>query len=249
MKRFFVLLILISLAGTAFVQAQVAGGYFDKLFEMYEEERWEDCAFRADRLLNRNKYSGDPELYLYLAMAYHQIYQDTSLNRMPEYEDAYEDALKNLVRAKRKDRYGEYFPDNNFVIKDIVESGVPVMLEYTRKGRYSKAYAVLRRLLRLSDDPGLTFYQAALDFYNYNENEAEDAMYTYMPKYDSIVNASAEYTKPLLANSMSLYFDFLVEEYEIDSARSIIVIAHKYFPTDTAIERRYNIKTDSLRYD
>jgi hypothetical protein len=249
MKRFILLLFVISLSGTAFVQGQVVGGYFDKLFEMYEQGQWEDCAFRADRLLNRNKYSGDPELYLYLAMSYHQIYQDTALSKLPEYDDAYEDALKNLVRAKRKDRYGEYFPDNNFVIKDIVKSGVPVMLEYANNGRYSKAYAVLRRLMRLSDDAGLKFYQAALDFYNYNENEAEDAMYVYIPKCDSIVHASADYTRPLIANGMSLYFDFLVEEYEIDSARTIIVLAHKHFPEDTAIERRYNIKTDSLLYD
>ncbi|MFO7880008.1 MAG: hypothetical protein ACQES0_08775 [Bacteroidota bacterium] len=248
MKRFLPLLML-ALMSVQLSQAQVVGGYFDKLAEKYEAGEYEDCAFKADRMLNRNKYSGDPELYLYMAMSYHKISQDTALNKLPEYSKAYDNAVKNLVRAKRKDRYGEYFPDNNFVIREIVKSGIPVMLEYSREGRYSKTYSMLRSFERLTDDAGLVFYKSVMDFFNYNEREAEDAMYKYMPVFDSVVTASADYSKPLIADGMKRYFDLLTEDYLIDSAAYIIRQAYAHFPEDTAIKRRYDMELDSLRYE
>ncbi|MDA3820981.1 MAG: hypothetical protein PF590_11045 [Candidatus Delongbacteria bacterium] len=229
--------------------SQVVGGYFDKLAEMYENEEWEDCIDRADKLLGKKKYAGDPELYLYQALAYYQISRDSTLAKLTEYKGAYMDALKNLNRAVKKDKYGEYFPENNFIIEDIIKAGIPMILNYSADNDYSKINSLLRNFMSLSEDPGLVFYNGVMDFFNYNEREALETMDKMLPAFDSVKNYAADYTQPLLPDGMKHYFDLLVKEYELDSAEHIIKIAHDHFPGDTAIERRYQMNLDSLRYD
>lgn len=228
---------------------QVVGGYFDKLADMYENEEWEDCAKRAEKLLNRNKYSGDPELYLYQAMAYYQISKDADLSELRQYRNAYTDALKHLVRAYKKDKYGEYFPQNNFIIEDFIKTGVPKLIEYSENEQYNKSSSLLRSFLRLSEDPGVKFYNAVMDLFSFNKRDALETMDTMLPEFDSIKRATSENTKPLLPDGMKHYFDLLIDEYELDSAKNIIKIAHKQFPNDTAIDRRYQMNLDSLKYE
>lgn len=246
MKKFLLVLL------TAFFfinvsEAQVVGGYFENLAEYYELEQWEDCAFKADRLLLRPKYEGDPELYLYMAMSYHKIYEDTSLNQYPEYVNAYEIALKNLVKAKRKDKVGEYFPANNFVVEDIVRSGIPIMLEFAYNGRFSKSASMMRSFMRVTDDEGFYFYNGCVSFFNYDEKNGRQVMDSIMPRFREIVAKSKPEMKPVLADGIKLYFDFLLEEYDIDSAENIITMSADLFPNDTAILCRSLMDFDSLR--
>ena len=210
-------------------------------------EQWEDCAFKADRLLLRPKYEGDPELYLYLAMSYHQIYLDTSLNKYPEYEKAYDIALKNLVKAKRKDKVGEYFPANNFVIEDIVRSGIPIMLDFAYDGRFSKAASMMRSFMRLTDDEVFYFYNGCISFFNFDEKTGREVMDSVMPRFKDIAVKSKPEMKPVYADGIKLYFDYLLEEYDIDSAENIIELSTDIFPNDTALLRRSLMDFDSLR--
>ncbi|MGC9331763.1 MAG: hypothetical protein ACP5DZ_07815 [Bacteroidales bacterium] len=248
MKRLLMLFVFI-LSLSVVGKSQVVGGYFDELAEMYENEEWEDCIKKADKLLGKKKYAGDPELYLYQALAYYQISMDTSLAKLTAYRGAYMDALKNLNRAVKKDKYGEYFPENNFIIEDIIKAGITTILNYSAKNDFSKINSLLRNFISLSKDPGFVFYKGVMDFFNNNEREALETMDKMLPAFDSVKNHAADYTQPLLLDGMKHYFDLLIKEYEIDSAEHIIKIAHDHFPGDTAIERRYQMNLDSLRYD
>ncbi|MDA3910113.1 MAG: hypothetical protein PF448_01985 [Bacteroidales bacterium] len=229
--------------------AQVVGGYFDKLAELYEQGQYEDCAFKSDRMTLRGKYSSDPEVYLYLAMSYHQIYLDTVLNKYPEYEKAYELALKNLVKAKRYDKVGEYFPNNDFAIHDIVKSGIPIMLAYTWDGKHSKAASMMRSFARLKEDQSLYFYSGAVGFFNYDKKLGNEVVDSILPNFPQVVKKARPEMKPVLADGIRLYFDYLMEDYYIDSAENLIEIATDFFPEDTALLRRSFMPFDSLRYE
>lgn len=251
MKRFglhtFIIVMLVILPFS--MKAQVVGGYFDKLAEYYEQGMWEDCAFKADRYLLRAKYASDPELYLYMAMSYHQIYLDTMLNKYPEYENAYDNALKNLVKAKRKDKVGEYFPNNDFVIHDIVKSGIPIMLAYTWDGKYSKAASMMRSFARLTEDESLYFYNGTIAFYNYDKKLGEEVIDSVLNRFPEVVGKAKPEMKPVLADGIRLYFDYLMDEYYIDSAENLIDMATDMFPNDTALLRRSFMPFDSLKYE
>ena len=243
------LMILIFVGAFNSVDAQVVGGYFDKLAEFYEQEQYEDCAFKADRMTLRGKYSSDPEIYLYLAMSYHQIYLDTVLNKYQEYENAYELALKSLVKAKRYDKVGEYFPNNDFVVHDIVKSGIPIMLAYTWDGKYRKASSMMRSFDRLKEDQSLYFYSGAIGFFNYDKKLGNEVMDSILPYFPQVVKNARSEMKPVLADGIRLYFDYLMEDYYVDSAENLIEMATDFFPEDTALLRRSFMPFDSLRYE
>jgi hypothetical protein len=249
-KQFAQILMLLIIAGIFnSSNAQVVGGYFDKLAEYFEQGEYEDCAFRADRLSNKNKYSGDPEIYLYLAMSYHQIYLDTTLNKYPEYQNAYDLALKNLVKAKRYDKVGEYFPNNDFVVHDIVKSGIPLMLAFTWDGKYSKASSMMRSFERLKEDQSLYFYSGTVGFFNYDKKLGNEVMDSILPHFPQVVKKARPEMKPVLADGIRLYFDYLMDDYYVDSAENLIEMATDYFPEDTALLRRSFMPFDSLRYE
>ncbi|MFW5805429.1 MAG: hypothetical protein ACOCVX_02765 [Bacteroidales bacterium] len=248
MKRLTLLLLLIFTFYAAGM-SQVVGGYFDKLADMYENEEWEDCAKRSNKMLNKKKYAGDPELYLYQALAYYQISQDSDLSKLPEYRNAYMEAIKTLTRAVKKDKYGEYFPENNFIITDIIKAGIPMLLDYSANKNFNKINSLLRNYLNLSEDPALVFYQAVMDIMGHNQRDGLETMSAMLPALDSVERNSEAHTKPLLPDGMKHYFDLLIEEYEIDSAKRVIKIAHDEFPGNEAIDKRYQMNLDSLRYD
>lgn len=228
-------------------RSQVVGGYFDKLADLYEQGLWEDCAFKADRMLLREKYVNEPEVYLYMAMSFHQIYLDPELNQYPEYKSAYKIALKNIVKAKRKDKVGEYFPANQFVIDDIIKSGIPQMLEYTSIGKFSKSASMLRSFMRLNSEETFYFYNGAISFFNYDEKNGRNVMDSVMNHVKSMIdNAKPEY-KSVISDGFRLYFDYLIDEYDIDSAENIVKFAEEIFPNDTVFINRSKMDFDSLR--
>lgn len=249
-KQFTLLFVILIFAGLfSSANAQVVGGYFDKLAEFYEQGQFEDCAFKADRMTLRGKYSSDPEVYLYLAMSYHQIYLDTMLNKLPEYEKAYDLALRNLVKAKRYDKVGEYFPNNDFVVHDVVKSGIPIMLAYTWDGKHSKAASMMRSFGRLKEDQSLYFYSGAIGFFNYDRKLGEEVMDSILPIFPQVVKKARPEMKPVIADGIRLYFDYLMDDYYVDSAENLIEMATDYFPEDTALLRRSFMPFDSLRYE
>ncbi|MEA1874767.1 MAG: hypothetical protein U9N51_10135 [Bacteroidota bacterium] len=249
-KQITLSLLLFLLIGTiSSAGAQVVGGYFDKLADYYEQEQYEDCAFKADRMTLRGKYSSDPEVYLYLAMSYHQIYLDTVLNKYPEYKKAYDLALKNLVKAKRYDKVGEYFPNNDFVVHDIVKSGIPKMLAYSWDGKHSRAASMMRSFARLKEDQSLYFYSGTIGYFNYDKKLGNEVMDSIIPVLSQVVKKARPEMKPVLADGIRLYFDYLMDDYYVDSAENLIEMATDLFPEDTALLRRSFMPFDSLRYE
>ncbi len=232
---------------TASLNAQVVGGTFDNLADMYELEEWEDCIFKANRLASRSKNENNPELYLYIAMSYHKISKDPDLSQLPEYKKAYDIALKNLMKAKRKDKEGEFFPANNFVVEDILKTGIPMMLECSYQGKYSKALSYLRNFMRITDNQALYYYSGSLAFYNSDKKTGYQVMDSIVPNLKNYVEKAKPEMKPIWADGTKLYFDYLLDDYSIDEAENIIGISTDLFPEDTAILRRSLIDFDALK--
>ncbi|MBQ2352264.1 MAG: hypothetical protein II394_08640, partial [Bacteroidales bacterium] len=105
--------------------AQVKNGVHSKLAKYFENEQWEDLAFKCDKMMVLEKYKNDAELYLYSAYAYAKIFtmcldDPKLLDKTPEYLQSYDLALRYSVNAKKKDKKTKIlFPDNDDLLKDI----------------------------------------------------------------------------------------------------------------------------------
>lgn len=229
-----------------FSYSQVVDGYFDDLAESYENGKYAECLSDADKLLNKKKYSGDPELYLYKAIAYNQISKDPKLSRKSEYSRAYREALDNLVRAIQKDRYGEYFPDNDFIIEDIMNTGLKLTDSLIKSEKYNKAIVYYRKMMRVCNDFGLYFMKAVLDIYTYNERGGVDWLEDAFFDFDAAMDTVSDNTRYLVKDGFVYFFDYLVKEEEFDSAKNVIKRAQLYFPDASEIKKR---KEKELSYD
>lgn len=236
----------------------VVGGYHDKLADYYDEGHYLDCAFKADRMLMKSKYKKDAEVYLYLAISKHQIYllsikDPQILLDNDEHKDAYDDALKYADYAKKRDRrVGEFFPNNDHFLKEIVYTGLPICEQYIAEERYSKASSYYRKFLKLIDNHHILFMKGVMDLYNndsYSANEIFTEVYEAL-KTKSLTKDSK--TEHLMPQGFNMYHDYLMKTdsvYYSDSAFNVIKLANKHYPKNPDILIRldkHKVQTDTI---
>ncbi len=248
MKKTIVFLIAFLItAGFNISTAQVKNGYHDKLAALYEEGQYQDCAFKAERMLLKEKYKSDPEVYLYLAMCYNKIHHlvnadPTLLYDDPELEKAYNLALKYAIDAKKRDRRGgEFFPDNNDILDEVVYSGLPMADQMILEKKYSKAVSLYRKFLRIVNNTHITFIKGVLDLYLLDRVSARESIEEFFEAAKANELPNNENTHYLMQKGFVLYYDFLMQEdsvYLADSAKQILRMGLKYFPDDYEINQR-----------
>jgi len=148
--------------------AQVKNGVHSKLAKFFENEQWEDLAFKCDKMMVQEKYKSDAELYLYSAYAYAKIFtmcleEPKLLDKTPEYLQSYNLALRYSVYAKKKDKKAKIlFPDNDDLLKEIAVIGMYYVDHYTSIKKYSKANSKVRKMLKTYSDDNFIALQGCL---------------------------------------------------------------------------------------
>jgi len=247
MKVFLIITVAVLAGASIPARAQVKNGYHDKLAALYEAGQYQDCAFKAERMLLKEKYKSDPEVLLYIAISYNKIYlmtkaDETIITEDPEYAKAYDNALKYAIDAKKRDRKGgEFFPDNNELLEEIVYSGLPIADQYLLEKRYSKAQSLFRKFLRLVDNKHITFIKGVLDLYGLDKVAANEAFTEFFTALNSNSIPKNDNTEYLMQKGFVMYYDFLIAEdsaYLADSAKFILRQGLKLFPDDYEINQR-----------
>ncbi len=160
MRRLVVAILLIASVFTLCISAnaQVKNGVHTKLGKLFENEQWEDLAFKCDKMMVQEKYRNDAELYLYSAYSYAKIFtmcldDPKLLDKTPEYLQSYDLALKYSVFSKKKDKKTKtLFPDNNDLLKEIAVIGMYYVDHYVSVGKYAKANSKVRKMLKTYSD-------------------------------------------------------------------------------------------------
>lgn len=264
LRKLFIIVLIPMITGIYFnmfnpLSAQVVeGGYHDKLSNYYEEGHYLDCAFKADRMLMKSKYKKDPEVYLYLAISKHQIYllsikDPQILLDNKEHKNAYDDALRNADYAKKRDRrVGEFFPNNDHLLKEIVYSGLPICEQYIAEERYTKALSYYRKFLKIIDNHHILFMKGVMDMYNndaYNANEVFKEVFEALRTKTLTKDSNTEHLMP---QGFNMYYDYLMKTdsiYYADSAYNVLKFGTKHFPKNPDILLRlenHKLQTDTI---
>lgn len=228
--------------------AQVVGGKHKKLAHYYENEQWEDCNFKADRMILQDKYSNDAEVYLYLASTYSKIFlmglRDTMLiYKVPQYVNSYKLALKYSVTAKKKDRKAKfYFPANNFMLEEIAITGIYYIDHYMSVNKLPKASSYMRKILRTYNDVNLYFMHGVLCSMTGDTATGNPVIREVFKTMDTNRPDSVANTEFIMIDAFDHYVNFLVKQEQplSDSARSVITRALRYFPGDELLS--YDLK-------
>jgi hypothetical protein len=246
MKKFVFVVGLLVFA--TYTNAQVIDGIHDKLAEFYAAERWEDCCFKADRMILQEKYQNDPEVYLYLAASYTRIFlmglEDTTLiYKVPEYVNAYKYALKYSVVAKKKDKKAKfYFPKNDFMLEEIAIAGIHYIDHYLSIKKPSKANSYMRKIMKTYTDVNLYFMHGVLSCMSADSVTGRTVIDSVFYTMDKARPKTVSKTEFIMVDAFDHYVGFLLNRPVplTDSARNIVMRGLRYFPGDELLS--YDLK-------
>lgn len=238
MKKFVLLFIILSAATLS--RAQVIDGVHDKLAEYYAEQRWEDCAFKADRMILQEKYQNDAEVYLYLASSYAKIFlmglEDTALlYKVPEYVNAYKNALKYSVIAKKKDKKAKfYFPKNDFMLEEIAITGIYYIDHYMAIKKTPKASSFMRKIMKTYTDVNILYMHGVLCAMTGDTTTGFPVIRDVYKTMDTQRPKNVANTEFIMVDAFDYYINHLInrEVPLTDSARNVANRGLRYFPGD-----------------
>lgn len=251
MKKILIILYLVIIAFTGF--SQVKGGVHSKLAKYYKNQQWEDCAFKADRMILKPKYEKDAEVYLYLAASYNKIFlmclEDTTLlYKVPDYVNAYTYALKYSVKSKKLDKKsGILFPKNDFLLEEIAISGIYYIDHYVSIGKFAKAASFMRKIQKTYNDDNLNFYLAVLSLKANDLATAKPILTEIFLKLDNESKRESKNTDFIMIDAFDMYVSHLLSQEPplLDSANNVAQRAAKVFTNDELVKYLLNISNNT----
>lgn len=233
-KQSFLLSIILLTTGSAL--SQVVGGMNFKLEKLYMEEKYEDVAYKGIALVENDKYKNDPEIYLYVAMAWYEISQMNDDAMKEEYPKALQDAFKYAAKFAKKDKEGVWYEDNADFFEDLKKAGIADAAQYIEddKKRRNAVSAYKYMTKAMPDDPNLLFFKGVLEYMNRNTGQAERdvsmAMTALIQKYEDSKYRPSKASAPTLEDGMIRWADIMLEQNYADSAKKTINWGLKFFP-------------------
>ncbi len=86
-------------------------------------EEYDKCVYKAERYSQKDKYSREPEPYLYMALCFYQAHvQPEKFDQ--EFDDPLKDALKYAYKFRKKDKEGKLYESNKDLLDKIREEAL-----------------------------------------------------------------------------------------------------------------------------
>ena len=229
--------------------AQVVGGMNFKLEKLFIAEKYEDVAYKGMNMVENDKYKKDPEIYLYISMAWYQISQMNDEEMEEEYPKALRDAFKYAAKFAKKDKEGVWAEDNSDFFEDLKKAGIADAAQWIdddRKRRNAVSnYKYMTKAM--PDDPNLLFFKGVLEYMNRNAGQADRdismAMAALIKKYENPKYRPSKASKGILEDGLMRWADIMMEQSYADSARKTMDYAIQFFPESEKIAA----KAESLK--
>ncbi|MCB9185795.1 MAG: hypothetical protein H6601_03530 [Flavobacteriales bacterium] len=215
---------------------QVVGGMNFKLEKLFIEEKYEDVAYKGISMVESDKYKKDPEVYLYIAMAWYEISQMNDEAMEEEYPKALQDAFKYAAKFASKDKEGVWYEDNADFFENLKKAGIADAAQYVddERKRRNAVSAYKYMVKAMPDDPNILFYKGVLEQLNRNTGQAErdinQAMGMLVTKYADSKYRPSKASKPALEEGFIRWADIMMEQNYADSAKKTINWGLQFMP-------------------
>ena len=244
MKKFLFIIVSILLL-VSYSSAQIKNGSQKKLAKFYDNQAWEDCAFKAERMILLPKNEKDAEIYLYLAASYNKIFllcieDQEYLNSNPEYLESYTYALKHSVTAKKRDKKQKrFFPANDHILEEIAISGIFYIENYVKvKKKPSKANSYARKIMKTYNDDNIYFMHGVLSAMLNDMLTANEVFTEVYHRMDSIQN-TAQNIKPqkttfYMIEAYDYYAEYMLNQEvpKVQELKDFIEKGLSYYPNN-----------------
>ena len=200
---------------------------FTKLKEMYEKEKYEDCAFKAETMTMKDKFRSAPEPYLFLAMCNWRIHEIGGEQLELDYPKAYADAFKYAGKFRKKDKKKKLFEEYKEFFDQLKDAGVRDAIDFYLSNDFRKASSTLKKVYKVvPESTAIKFSKGVCDLKANNLSEGglwikESSIELQKLAKDGSFEKDPA-TDEMLADAFVIYSDYLIEKSNADSARSTI---------------------------
>lgn len=203
---------------------------YQKLRDLFEEGKYEDCAFKAEGYSLKDDMKKDAEPYLFLSMSLYQLSMLSS--KEMEYPKAFDDAFKYAAKAAKYDKSGSIISDNEDYFEELKEAGIKEANNYFKSGNYSKTAKCLDRVLDFCpEDNYVRLTKGMCDILARNNGEGSMELKTAFTTINEYpLHKSSETSQKLLSQAFIQYSEYLNTENMKDSAKSTIDVAKVILP-------------------
>lgn len=213
--------------------AQVVDGEESKLMKLWEKEKYEDIAYKADAMTDKDRKNA--ELYLWGSMAWYEVSQSTDPKVMEYYKDPFKDALKSAGKFVKYDK--DNLKDSNMdYLNMLKKTALEQCTSLMKEGDYRKATYTYKYLTEIFPmDDGILYMKGVADAHNNNTFEAERTLKAAIEgmKMDYVPDDNV---KPAMAETLVMFSDLLVKNEYPDSAKAVLNMADKYVPNNDVIK-------------
>jgi len=231
------------------VSAQVVGGMNFKLEKLYMEEKYGTVISKGEGMIESDKYKKDPEIYLYISMAFYELSQSNDEEIEEDYPKALRNALKYASKFAKKDKDGVWMEDNADFFEDLKKAGIADAAQWIgdeRKMRNAvSGYKYMTKAI--PDDYNLLFFKGVLEHMNRNVGQAErdiqQAMNGIIPLYAQERYRPSKASAPVLEDGLLRWADIMMEQNYADSAKKTVNWALQFFPESEKVQA----KAESLK--
>ena len=219
---------------------QVNNGTFEKLAKSYNKMDYENCLFKAIDYTYSDKTKKEPEPYLYIAMCYYELSLSEEPYIQEDYPKALKDAIKYLVKFKKKDKTKEMYNQNLDNINKIIDTYYEEANEFYKLESYKKAAYNYGQLANLEDSNyDLLFIQGVCYALVNNNNGIMKSFRVSIPEMHKLLAENSikvnSKIKSQFLDAFIKYADYLIENDETDSATSTLTLGTKVLPSNSVL--------------
>ncbi len=226
------------------VSAQVVGGMNFKMEKLYMEEKYGTIISKGEGMIESDKYKKDPEIYLYISMAFFELSQSNDEDIEEDYPKALRNALKYASKFAKKDKDGVWMEDNADFFEDLKKAGIADAAQWIgdeRKMRNAvSGYKYMTKAI--PDDYNLLFFKGVLEYMNRNVGQAErdiqQAMNGLIPLYAKERYRPSKASAPVLEDGFLRWTDIMLEQNYADSAKKTINWGLQFFPDSEKLKKK-----------
>ncbi len=223
MKKFILYTLLLTFCCTVFNSYAQQTDEFEKLKKLYIERKYEACLMKSEKYIYNEKTKREPIPYLYLSKSYYEL----SLSEDPDIQEYYTKALKNAIKYAikfvQKDKKGIYTNMSTEFFNKLIKSYLETIQEEYESGKYIKASANFKQLLKLKEDNHVLFAKGICNSMNNNPAEANKDITLALKNLKSNAGVNSILNSEIIFINYGIdYTDYLIRNEKVDSALSTI---------------------------
>lgn len=227
-----------------FTASLTFGQNYDELLELIVDEKYERCLYKAVKYTENDKTKKDPLPYAYMSMAFFRISQSDDPDLQDKFPKASKEAIKYLVKFRKKDKEDEFVAEFEDYISEVREATIAEAEQHSDEDKYTKSKGLYKNLTDIDEkDPGAWLMRAYSEWMMKSKKDAKNSWDMAKQTLDEngVRGLRSEQLK-LLRMAVIVNSEMLYEIGEREDARYWLEATKEFFKED----KEFNITYSSI---